>query len=203
MNMQRKPLMCGSIIIGLFFLFAAISIFVNIIFGINLPFGRIFWGIVLLYLGITLITGTSRHKINKRCSSSYHGATTRYANWAGSAHIIFDAAQALQNTSASEFSTVMGSTELDLTHITPEIVPSNRLPLTIDVSTVFGKTVVKIPKETSVRIDVRSAFAGTELPDQTNISFGSHTYFSHQDADAIHVHLSTSTVFGALEIIRL
>lgn len=195
--------MCGSIIVGSFFLLAGITIFVNIIFGIHIPFGRIFWGLVLLYIGIMLITGTSRCRFRHNCGSKYHGSATAYSNWAGSADITFDIAEAAQDTGRAEFSTVMGSTDLDLSQIKLDSLPANRLPLTIDVNTVFGKTIVKINKDTPVRIDVRSAFAGTELPDHTNISFGSHTYVSHQDAAVAPLHISTSTVFGGLEIIRI
>jgi hypothetical protein len=195
--------MCGSLIIGSFFLLAGISIFINIIFGINIPFGRIFWGLVLLYLGIMLITGTSRCRMGHNCGSKYRGSAMSYSNWAGSADISFDVAAAAQSDTHPDFSTVMGSTDLDLSQIKPETLPANRIPLSIDISTVFGKTIVKISKDTPVRIDVRSAFAGTELPDHTNISFGSHTYVSHQGTTVAPLHISTSTVFGGLEIVRV
>lgn len=199
--MQGNSFMCGSFLIGSFFLLAGITIFINIIFGIYIPFGRIFWGLLLLYIGVVLITGRS-YNFNS-CGSRYHGTTTSYSNWMGGATIDFDVATAAQTIARSEFNTVMGATDLDLSHIKPESLPANHMPLDIHINTVFGRTVVKISKDTPVRIEVRGAFSGTHLPDHSNIAFGSHTYMSHQDAPFVPVRISTNTVFGALEVIRV
>ncbi|MCL5436629.1 MAG: cell wall-active antibiotics response protein [Candidatus Dependentiae bacterium] len=195
--------MCGSIVIGAFFLLAGITILLNIILGVHIPFGRIFWGALLIYIGVVLVTGTSRCRWCTSCGSRYQGTTASYSNWAGSARIIFDADAAMQSGAHSAFSTVMGETNLDLTGITADSVPSGRQPLMIDVSTVFGKTEIRISRETPVRIDLRGAFSGSTLPDHTNISFGSHSYISHPDAKEPVLRISASTVFGALEVISV
>lgn len=193
--------MCGSLLIGSFFLLAGITIFVNLIFGIYIPFGRIFWGLLLLYIGVTLITGRGC-RIGS-CGSRYHGTATSYANWMGTATIDFDVAKAAQTITRSEFNTVMGATDLDLSQIRPDSLATAHMPFDIAINTVFGKTVVKISKDTPVRIDARGAFSDSKLPDHTHITFGSHTYLSHADAQSIPVRISTNTVFGALEIIRV
>lgn len=193
--------MCGSFIIGSFFLIAGITVFVNIIFGIHIPFGRIFWGLMLVYIGVMLVTGTTYRF--RSCGSRYHGSAASYANWMGAATIDFDVETASKSINQSEFNTVMGSTDLDLTRITPSSVPTNHIPLDININTVFGKTLVKISKDTPVRIDVRGAFSGSQLPNNSSIAFGSHTYISHPDVQFIPVRIVTSTVFGALEIVRV
>jgi hypothetical protein len=190
-----------SLIIGSLFLLAGVSIFINLVFGINIPFGRIFWGLLLLYVGVMFITGFSRHQSNWRCCSSFNGTSASHSNMMGSATITLDAKTAAAHGHSGEYLTMMGSTILDLTALKAEDIAQN--PITITTDTIFGKTIIKINKDIPFRINARGAFSGTNLPDGSTVVFGSQNYNSPDATATPKVIITTNTVFGGLEAIKI
>ncbi|HBY06229.1 MAG: hypothetical protein UV38_C0002G0012 [candidate division TM6 bacterium GW2011_GWE2_42_60] len=194
--------MCGSLIIGAFFILFGISIFLNLIFGIYIPVGRVFFGLIMLYIGLTFITGMPTCRNSEwRCCSSFHGSTSSHATWFGSADILLDGKTIAQPGQPHEYSTVFGSTMLDLSHL--KSTDFTTTPLLITASTVFGKTIVKISKDTPITITSKSAFASTVLPDQSTTAFGSAIYNSHPQPANPHIIMTTNTVFGETQVIRI
>lgn len=201
---QRTNFMCGSLIFGAFFILFGLSIFVNIIFGIDIPVGRIFLGLWMLYLGLSFITGFSLcNKTGGRCCSAFHGTATSHTTWFGSADIHLDSKIISQPGIPHEFSTVFGSTVLDLSHLKQENFTQTNIPLMLTVNTVFGKTVIKINKDIPITITSKSSFASSVLPDQSNTSFGSSVYNSHPHSTPAQIIMTTNTVFGETRVVKI
>ncbi|HBL98190.1 TPA: hypothetical protein DDZ86_00935 [Candidatus Dependentiae bacterium] len=195
--------MISSLLIGTFLILSGISIFFNILFGIHIPFGRIFFGLFLLYVGFMLITNFSKYQMEWHCCSTYQGSLPSYSNWMGTANVLLDEQTLIQSSGLCEYLTVMGSTTLDLSHITPEILAKTTNSITMSIDTIMGKTIVKINKDVPIRINARGAFSGTALPDGDAIVFGARSYFSHGPTVAPRITINTSTVMGSLSIFRV
>lgn len=194
--------MCGSLILGTFFVMAGISIFVNVIFGINIPFGRIFFGLLMLYIGFMFISGFSRFNAGG-CCAQYRGSAGCHSNCLGKAEIIIDAATVAQQHSNYEYSTILGSSIIDLSHLRPEDISADKTPLIITANTVLGKTDLKINKNIATRINAHGVLSGTNLPDGTAVTMGSHIYSSHAAPVAPQIVISTNTVLGGLEVVSV
>ena len=50
-----KAIRIFPILVGIFLVFLGLSIFLEILFGINIPIGRLFGGILLCYIGYYII----------------------------------------------------------------------------------------------------------------------------------------------------
>lgn len=191
--------MCGSIVIGTFFVMAGISIFINVIFGIHIPFGRIFFGLLMLYVGFMFISGFSRFNAGG-CCAQYRGSAGCHSNCLGKAEIIIDGATIAQHQTNYEYSTILGSTIIDLSHLRPEDISAEKTPIMVTINTVLGRTDIKTNKNIATRINAHGALSSTDLPDGTNVVMGSHIYSSHAAPAAPQIIISTNTVLGGLEV---
>jgi len=181
---------------GILLVLWGVSHIIQTLFNIHIPVFGILFGIFLLYLGLQLLTGCFSYQTSWQCCSKYRGSDTCHSNCMGAAHITTDAQKLSSQEMHLEYNTIMGSSDIDLTHITKDTIPVNKLPLIVHIDTIFGKTEVKINHDTQIRIIAKSAFGHVDLPDGTEIIFGSHTYNSHQN-DQPQIIIYTSTLFSA------
>lgn len=189
--------MCFEIIFGALLILWGFSKILGTLFNIYIPIFGIVFGILLLYFGVLLITGNFR---SHSCFSGNHdGAEGTFSTCMGNSKIHVDQETIRQQKAQLEYHTIMGNAEIDLTHLTPDVLKINVEPLIVNIDTVFGKTELKLNKLTPVRIIGKSAFGKMQFPNATSITFGTHTYHSHQNEPALMI-IYASTVFGATEI---
>lgn len=191
--------MCCAIIWGTLLIIFGVSLLINVIFGIHLPLGRIFLGLLLLYFGIQIITGYSK-KQSWACGAYCRQSSSTCNTCCGKSDIKVDAQTLNTDSTPLEYSTVFGSACIDLTDLSLDALRNKGATTFISINTVFGKTELKLNKNVPVQIIGKCSFGKTSFPDNTMITFGTHTYLSHGQSEAPLVIIQTNTVFGDLEI---
>jgi hypothetical protein len=161
---------------GLVIVLAGLSVILNVAFGLKIPFFRILFGLVLIYIGISLVIGT-RVRVRTHNTTAFDEST-------------------MEVTKAGEYNVLFSRSVIDLTRV--ELKPGRNK---VEVNTVFGSAVIKIDPATPMRLHASAAFAGAHMPDGNTLSFGDYNWQSDSLRDTIpFLDVEVSVVFGALEI---
>jgi len=168
-----------TILVGAFIVLMGLSI----IFGLVIPIFKILLGIFFIYLGFVIIT-KRRH---------WHHWHHRHNSTIFEEQSINISAEKIDK----EYSVVFGKANYDFSNI--NLKDGN---ITVKVSVVFGRAVIRLNKEMAVRISCSVAFGSSKTPDGVMISFGKHEYdTSSFDMNKPHIYIDADTAFGSLEII--
>lgn len=144
-------------------------------FNINIPFGRFFFGLFIIYLGLIILTGGNIFKHSQQ-------------------NIIFNELDIkITDTINDEYNIIFGSGVIDLTEISPEKAKS------VEINTIFGSSEILINPNIPVIIKASSVFGKVSLPNGNSISFGDYKYTSdNKDSEPIIVEVNV--VFGSTEV---
>jgi len=155
---------------------------------------------LFLYLGF-LFTTDFRLAGSWECFCRYTAQDANHTTCMGKGIIMPDAGALHEPTRQWCYTTLAGSTVLDLTSIKPEQLAASGAPLVISLNTAWGKTRVRLNPDLPVRAESVSAFGKTVLPDNTSIIIGSHVYQSHPEQPP-RIIIKSAVVFGACYIER-
>ena len=162
---------------GIVLVLFGVSVIVNVVFHVHIPLMRIIFGLFLVYLGVQVLTGHRWHSFRNTCCRSE---------------------SVFQSSSGNDYSVVFGKNTVDLTNI-----PADTKNRNFKVATVFGASVVTVPSNVPVIIKATSAFGGMNFPNGTTISFGEYVYKNklyEGQADAIKMEIDL--VFGGCTIVE-
>jgi hypothetical protein len=153
-----------------------ICIILNIIFKTHIPFVRIFFALLLVYIGVSLLFGRSWHR----------------HRW----HTMREPERITITGPSEKHDIIFGEGEIDLTG-----VRLGDRTIRAEVDVVFGSGVIRLNPAIPVRVDVGSAFAEARRPDGADMGFGDHVYRSpNLDESKPHLLVKADVVFGKLEI---
>ncbi|MBN2267342.1 MAG: hypothetical protein JW725_03305 [Candidatus Babeliaceae bacterium] len=186
-----------TIFFGVLLIILGITYLVGIVLGVSIPLFRILMAILLLYAGISLISGALGKRTSCWHSEEEHGNC--YSTFMGEGKVALDKTRIRPEAPFYEYSTTFGSTKVDLSTVPPSIIKALNSPLNVTINTVFGETVVLIRSDVPTRIESSSIFAKTELPDGSKTSFSTYIYQSHPGEKPLML-IKTSTVFGNIDI---
>lgn len=146
-------------------------------FNIDVPFGRLIIGLLIIYVGVTILFGGGIiiPDGNTAVFSSRNIRVTDQIN--------------------DEYSVIFGRGIIDLTDINSDVVKKD-----IKINTIFGASEVLLDSNKSVRMDVSSAFGKASMPDGNKITFGGYEYNNIAEEDNNIVNIEVSTVFGSTDI---
>jgi predicted membrane protein len=157
---------------GIFLISSGLVLIAKYYLNWNIPTGRVLIGLFLVSLGLSILIG---------------GFGVKDSN-----NVIFNEGRLTTASSDRDYNIVFGQGTLDLTD-----VPADQLEKRIDVSTVFAATEVILPKDLSVSIKADSAFASTEFPDGSQLTFGDRSWQSDPEKKgSADLEIKMSTVFG-------
>jgi len=157
---------------GIFLISSGLFLILKHFLNWNVPTGRVLLGLFLLSMGLSVLIG---------------GFGVKDSN-----NIIFSEGRLVGATTADkDYNIVFGQGVIDLTQ-----VPADQLEGKIEVNTVFASADIILPKDLSVSIKANSAFASTELPDGTTLTFGDRTYKSNPADKSADLIIELNTVFG-------
>ncbi|OGS20524.1 MAG: hypothetical protein A2252_09705 [Elusimicrobia bacterium RIFOXYA2_FULL_39_19] len=167
---------------GAVLILLGISVILKVAFNINIPVFKIGVGLVFIYIGIRMITGGF-------FGQDWCCRTDRNSE-------MFGEFKTQYTPERKEYNVVFGKSILDLSEIKLQ-----ESPAAVKSSTVFGETIIKVKQDIPVMIIVSSAFAGAKMPDGTVLSFGNYTYKSkaYKDGEKF-LKLEADVVFGSLVI---
>jgi len=164
---------------GVIIILIGLSIILNVVFGIRVPFFRIAFALFLIWLGITLLTGGS--------------FWSRARNKA-----IFEEKRIDSITPNSKYDIVFGKGVIDLS----KVILEDKV-FKVEVNTVFGSGTIQIAPEIPAKIEVNSVFASASMPDGNSIAFGQYTYKSDNlKEDTSYLLVRAHVVFGGLQIVK-
>lgn len=206
---------------GVFLLLLGASIIVKTFFKIDIPVFRTVLAFFLIYLGVKMLLGKNffQCKVDKGYhhdnvvsfgertfkvdatattstaadSSSEASASTNKSDEASSAG---KAGAQFQGFTKGEkdYSTVFGSSTIDLTEVTLESGKDRNF----EVNTVFGETVVLLKKGTAVKIRSSAVFAEARMPNDDIVAFGALNYQEPKEAQSF-INIRANVVFGSLK----
>jgi hypothetical protein len=92
---------------------------------------------------------------------------------------------------------IFGRSVYDFRNIT---FPDNE-PIRIKVNTIFGNSVIRINRNTPVKIKSDAVFAGATMPDGNTVAFGSIQYATDTFGVALNqLIIDAPVIFGALQV---
>ena len=171
---------------GCFFILIGINIILRTFFNINIPFFRVAFAVLVIFIGIAIMfPGVGEKFIQRGVNGVYIDERTT----------MFGEATIEGDRVKGEHSVIFGSLNLDLTKV--EIKENVR----IKIDTVFGGTEIKIDPSKPVRISGSAAFGGIVLPNGNSAAFGSTIYQSDSYKEGSPaILLEANAVFGGIEI---
>jgi predicted membrane protein len=171
---------------GIILIFLGVTVIINLVFHIHIPLFRIIFALLLIYLGFRVMLGGSWGS-HAHCRS------------AGNA-ILFSDATIASDSGEGEYSIIFGKGVVEA----GSILNADPLRRSLRINTIFGSTLVRIPGNIPIAIRASSAFGGITLPDGSTTAFGETTYKNEAcrtiaDESAIRT-INVSVVFGACRI---
>lgn len=160
---------------GIVVVLLGLSIILNVVAGVKIPFFRIFFGLLLIYWGLSLLIG---------------------ARFRRSGAAVFSDAK-VKAASAGKHDVVFGRATIDLSGIALK-EGVNRY----EVNTIFGASVIRLDPAMPVKVIASAAFGGVKVPDGGNVAFGESTWRSSSlREDSTHLLVKADVVFGATEVV--
>ncbi|GEM_PF-2242785 len=185
-----------GLIFGIILILWGISQLTSTLFHIQIPFVSIFFGLLLVYLGIQVITGSSFCLFQNNCRYTHDVHDTCM----GTSYVSFDDSTLQNNETQLHYKTIFGTSIIDMTQLTAEAIKQREKQLIVYIDTAFGKTILKLNKDIPVKIKAKGGFAKIVMPDNNSLAFGSHTFTSHATEPLLIIY--ATTVFGETRITR-
>ena len=139
-------------------------------FGINLPLAKIFFAVIIILFGIKLLVGGSFR-------ASIKGVKTNRVSG-----------------ESADYSTVFASQKIDLSHVRPGDKP-------IEINVVFGSAEVILPDDVAFKFDPTTVFGTLITPAQSYFGVSNSANTINPEAEGSKVQLEINTVFGRTQIV--
>jgi hypothetical protein len=163
---------------GLFLILVGGIFLVKHIFNLDIPVGRTIIGVLLVYLGLSIL---------------FAGGTVTSRS-----DIIFGNRNIHVTDLDREYNIIFGSGTIDLSDA---II--NGQPGSIKINTIFSTGTVIINRNQPLVIRSNAAFATATMPDHSTISFGNNTYKTGAAGEMPqYLEIESNTVFGTVRIVE-
>ena len=158
---------------GIIVIIIGISIILNSIFHLDIPIFKIVASLFFIYLGISIITNSSINKSDTKSTIFAESET--------------------QKPQGNEYNTIFGSSKIDLSDL--------KLKDSFTSNTIFGSTIIYIDSKKPINIVASSAFGEIKMPNSNSVNFGEITYTTDTYNEKNNsINIKTSVVFGSVEI---
>jgi predicted membrane protein len=176
-NTSTMSFISSAVFWGVLIILFGLSIILREIFHINFPFMRVIFGILLIFWGIRVLSGSSWK--NKGDSSA-----------------MFTSANMNYDDSKKEYNIIFGRGNIDLFK---SEVPDKTKKLEVNV--IFGNGNLILNDSIPTRVEMNSVFGTVRAENERTGGFGSSTYTtsSFQQGQA-HLEIEANAVFGNINI---
>jgi len=166
---------------GIILIALGLSIIFKVIFGISIF--RIVIAAAFILLGIVILIGKPSFN-SKRDDRDVIFGEKKYKM------------SQMQN---SEYNTIFGKTVYDFRDI--DSLPPGKTKLKFN--TIFGSTDILLPSNIPVQIKADAVFSAAKLPNGNTVAFGNASYKSaSSDTSSSSLYIETSVVFGGINFVR-
>jgi len=174
--------MGGSLFWGVVLIIIGISLIIKVVFHVEFPIMKILFAFFFIWLGIKILIGNwGTHIFKSGPDDSVFGQASFVHE-----HVV-----------PKEQSIIFGSGTIDFRKI-----DMNALPAEIQINSVFGGCEVLIRKDLPIKIKVDAAMAGVTLPNDNTTVFGSAYYQSSNfDEKLPYLSIKANAAFSGLKII--
>lgn len=163
---------------GIVLVLLGLSMILKVVFHLDIPVFRIVLAGGLIYVGVRLLVG-----------GSWGPGPTRNT-------VLFCEGDLGRAPADREYSVVFGKGAIDLAGLDPA---QRKEPL--EFVTVFGSGTLRLDPAVPARVTLTSAFASGRAPDGTQIAFGTYVYRTPgQKDDAPFLDVRATVVFGDLKV---
>jgi hypothetical protein len=168
----------NSLIWGILLVLIGMELIFKAIFGINIPIFRIAFGLFLIYLGTTFLTDSNKstHHAHKKGIIRFEKKIINETDIKHNYQVIFGEA-------------FINLADADITK-----------PTHVTVSTQFGSTTLVLNENVPTRITTHASFGNAELPDSTQLTFGSHSFTLGDPEERSQLEIDAHVTFGNLII---
>ncbi len=174
-------LLFSGLLWGSFFILLGLSVILKHTLHVDIPVGRIFFGLFLVYLGVQIATGGVRRHPEGACGPN----------------VVFTEGKIAPDQNG-EYNVIFGKGEMDLTGLADK--EKNK---SVKANTIFGSSRIKVKAEAAVLVKANSAFGSIRLPNGNQTAFGTYFYKTkgYQDGKPF-LALEVNAVFAGVEIIE-
>ena len=155
---------------------------VNNLFGLNLPVWGVFWPLIVITVGISLLFPRQ----------------SRWQDWHHRSHeegtVLFDDQPLDGSADRREYNVIFGRSVIDLRKMK---IVENDLP--IQVNAIFGSAKILIGEDAPLKVKASTVFGGIRLPNGQAPGLGDYYYDNKKDGPALY--LKVDVVFGGAEIV--
>jgi len=170
------PIFLGSLVV-----LAGLSMLLEALFKIHIPFVRSAFALLLIFFGVRMLFGAWAPR------SVGTGAT-------GSALMSELTFAPTRAEPAMKYDVVFGQGAIDLTRLDRPTQPSH-----VEVNVIFGSATLKIDPSLPTVIEANAAFADVRMPDRSLAAFGNARYETGRGEPLLRVRINT--VFGSCHVL--
>lgn len=183
--------------IGLFLIFFGVSLLLEVLFGISIPVGRIFFGFLLCCIGYYCIS--YRHTSHRNWYSCHRYYTDTNTTTLDTLIVEINE-NMVSEKEPFEYTTTLGSSVIDLTRFYVN-EPQQKNSHTIFINTRLGHTILKINKNYAFCINTHGTLSHVTLPHGQNHKTNTHIFCNHTDNLVPDIQIYAHTVLGHLDIV--
>jgi predicted membrane protein len=163
---------------GVVVVILGVIIIINAVFGTRIPIFPLLFGLFLIWLGVRVMTGPSHRKTPQQA--------------------IFEEKKIETDSTSGKYDVVFGKGMIDLTGYKLKEGITR-----IEINTIFGSSEIKIDSAMPIKIRASSAFGSARMPDKSMVGFGENTYRSEvlkQTDTKNYLLIELHVVFGSAEV---
>ena len=160
---------------GVLLILLGITLLLNTAFGIHIPFFSLLFAFILIYIGMRILLGRRHWWHDRHAFEDQHIDSVR----PGDHHEV-----------------VFGRSDIDLTHVVLQDKVHH-----VEINTVFGSSVVEVDSRMPVKILASAAFGAVHLPDGNATAFGEYTWRSPAlDESKPYLAIRIASVFAGVQV---
>ena len=166
---MKMGIFFGNLFWGILLILWGLSLILKS-FGIHLPLAKVFFAIIIILFGVKILVGGSFKSQNK---GVYHKTV---------------------KGKSSEYTTLFASQKIDLTHLKPGDKP-------VEINVVFGSAYIVLPDDVAFKFLPTTVFGSLATPTHAHLGVSHNPQIINPDAAGESVLLEINTIFSRTEIV--
>ncbi len=182
--MRMSNFFFGGLFWGILLILFGLSIVLKTVFHIDLHLGRVFFAAVVILFGISILTG--RNVFHNRVHRDGDSVTS-----------VFSDGEFDRGPIQKEYNIIFGKDVIDLRDWNPE-----KDPINVSMNVIFGSAELLLPDNTQTTVKGTTIFGSSRYPDGETAAFGERTYRQAGTREGHSLFVESNTIFGSLRVAK-